>query len=147
MKADTRTRTGAPDTGCKGEPAATILVVEDDGQLRRLTAMILADDQYAILEAANGREALQAAKCHSGPIDLLLTDVVMPELSGPRLAEALRPFHPETRVLYVSGYSDSRLAVHLDGSADVLLKPYLPDELLNRVRASLEGEARRARHP
>jgi two-component system cell cycle sensor histidine kinase/response regulator CckA len=98
--------------------------------------------QYASLEAANGREALQVAECHSGQIDLLLTDVVMPELSGPQLAEALRPLHPEMRVLYVSGYCDSRLAAHFDSPVDVLLKPNMPDELLDRVRRALARNVR-----
>jgi PAS domain S-box-containing protein len=124
----------------EAEYAGTILVVEDEPALRKLARVILEDERYRVLEAGSGREALEVAERHAGPIDLLLTDVVMPGLSGTELVAQLSRLRPEVSVVYMSGYADTRLAGR--GLADdsvLLYKPFAPDELATTVRAVLAG--------
>jgi two-component system cell cycle sensor histidine kinase/response regulator CckA len=119
----------------------TVLVVEDEPALRRLAVSILEQERYRVLAAANGTEALEVASRERGMIDLLLTDVVMPEIGGPELVTRLSSLQPDIRVLYMSGYTDSRLAHRglVESSAEMLRKPFTPPELLARVRGLLEG--------
>jgi two-component system cell cycle sensor histidine kinase/response regulator CckA len=119
---------------------ATILLAEDEPALRRLARIIL-EERYDVIEARNGREAFELAERHSGSIDLLLTDIVMPELSGPELVTRLAPLRPEMRVLYMSGYTDRRLAGRGFSEKDNLIirKPFAPDELREMVAAIVEA--------
>ncbi len=119
----------------------TVLVVEDNDSLRRLTVGVLKANGYTVLEAANGGEALLIAEQHEGPIHLLLTDVVLPRLSGRKLAERLRAQRPETQVLYMSGYTDDAVVLHgaLEPGLSFLQKPFRPDALTRRVREVLDG--------
>lgn len=87
-------------------PIETILLVEDDELVRRLIRRSLEGQWYRVLSACNGLEALSLADHHRGPIDLLVTDVVMPRMDGFTLGERLVESHPETRVLFISGYAD-----------------------------------------
>lgn len=119
----------------------TILLVEDDDAVRLLARRILSRQGYTLLEAGNGFEALKIAERHDGDIDLLLSDVVMPGMSGAELAARLRSQRPALRVLYVSGYladAPIREGVLTDDDTEYLEKPFTPTTLLERVRAALE---------
>ena len=121
------------------EPEATILLAEDEPSLRTLACSILEAARWRVLEARDGREALEIAERYPGMIDLLLTDVVMPELNGPELAQQLRSLRPDLRVLYMSGYADSTLMRTSEHGAPLVRKPFDPDELTTRVRAMLDA--------
>ncbi len=116
-----------------------ILLVEDEPSVRRLTANLLRGYGYAVLEVSRGEEALDLARVTPRPVDLLLTDVVMPGLSGPELAARLRAELSELRVLFMSGYSDlaSRHGYALEG-APLLHKPFTPEGLARKVREVLD---------
>jgi signal transduction histidine kinase/DNA-binding response OmpR family regulator len=120
----------------------TILLVEDAEDLRKLSAGILADLGYQVLIAQDGHEALAIAEQHDGPIHLLLSDVVMPGMSGPDLADRLRAQRPETRVILMSGYANETLSRHgvLINSASILTKPLTLERLTEKVRQVLDGE-------
>jgi len=125
-------------TDAKGG-SETILVVEDDDSLRLLTARILEGNGYVTLQAEDGRQAIELAKSYSGPIDLLLTDVVMPGLGGAELAALISAFRPELKLLYVSGYPNDLIAYHgaLEPPVSLLEKPFTTRDLLRRVRSVL----------
>jgi len=97
---------------------------------------------YTILEGRNGPDAIEASDRHSGPIDLLLTDVVMPRMNGRSLYQKLSARRPEMKVLFVSGYTDSALFRHgmTDSPAAILLKPFTPDALLTHVGETLRPD-------
>jgi PAS domain S-box-containing protein len=118
----------------------TVLVVEDEGGVRSLVCETLASYGYKVLEAAGGAQALQIAEQHAEPIHLLLTDVVMPQISGKELAKRLFALHSETRVLYMSGYTDDVVVRQgiLQGGAAFLQKPFSSDALLLKVRDVLK---------
>ncbi|MEX2156902.1 MAG: response regulator [Gemmatimonadales bacterium] len=118
----------------------TILVVEDDEQLRRLAHRALAGQGYAVLEADRGATALDIARRHKGRIDLLLTDVVMPDTNGRKLAEALLGERPGLRVLFMSGYPDGAIAHHgmLDDGVAYLAKPFTTEAVTRKVREILD---------
>ncbi len=101
---------------------------------------MLEEQGYAVLEAGNGLDAIDVAERHGGMIDLLLTDVVMPRLSGPELAQQLQALRPGLEVLFMSGYNDSRLVNRgvPRTSVNLLVKPFTPDQLVRRV-AQLTG--------
>src|SRR5256886_1332475 len=107
----------------------TVLLVEDAPAVRAVTKQVLERQGYKVLEAADGEAALQLAQRHRGPIDLLLTDVVMPRLSGRELAEQFARLRPDTRVLYASGYTDDSVVRHgiLESGAAYLQKPGSPE--------------------
>jgi signal transduction histidine kinase len=133
-----------PDT--RREPAAaagteTILLVEDEDVVRRLVAEILDDAGYAVLEASDGASALEVARSHDGPLDLLVTDVVMPGMSGRDVAQAVTPLRPGLQVLYMSGYTDSAIVHHgvLDEGTAFLQKPFSSAELTAKVRSLLDA--------
>jgi two-component system, cell cycle sensor histidine kinase and response regulator CckA len=119
--------------------AATILLVEDELAVRRLASKLLRQQGYTVLEAANGLEALRLASDQKQPIHLLLTDVVMPGMSGPELALHLGQEQPDMKVIYMSGYADEALGNHgiLAEGMDFLQKPFTPHDLTVRVRESL----------
>ena len=121
---------------------ATILVVEDESTVRKLVCAIVAKKEgYLVFEAEHGVAALELMERHSGRrIDLLVTDVVMPHMGGGDLVQHLAARSPETKVLYMSGYTDSPLlnrSVHA-GECPFLQKPFQPDALVRKVREILE---------
>ena len=121
----------------------TVLLVEDEESVRGVAAHILRELGYRVLEAANGHEALRAAKKRSDDmIHLLVTDVVMPLMGGRELAEQMRLLHPETRVIYTSGYPNDAV-LHRDvlaKGADFIQKPFTPMGLALQVREVLDRQ-------
>jgi PAS domain S-box-containing protein len=123
----------------------TVLLVEDDDAVRALSREILTRQGYLVLVATNGLEALRLSEGYPGPIDILVTDVVMPHIGGVQVAEHLRETRPGIKTLFVSGYPDDALGEHgVIGAGIVLLqKPFLPTALANKVRSVLDaGEQR-----
>ena len=119
----------------------TILLVEDEAVVRELTVQILESDGYQVLEAMDGTEALSVADEHGAPIDLLLTDVLMPRMNGKELADKLRAQHPGLRVLFMSGYDDGQVDGVEAESRDTgfLPKPFSTEVLRRKVRGVLDG--------
>jgi CheY-like chemotaxis protein len=130
-----------PGPAHAGVPSAseTVLLVEDENDLRALATEILDGAGYAVLVAGGPGEAMERARRHTGPIHLLLTDVVMPEMSGRDLAERLTPARPEMKVLYMSGYTADTIVHHgvLNPGTALLQKPFTPDALTRKVREVL----------
>jgi two-component system cell cycle sensor histidine kinase/response regulator CckA len=122
----------------------TILLVEDEAAVRSLVRGVLEGGGYKVLVARNGEDALLVSEQHKGPIHLLVTDVVMPEMGGPQLAEHLRPYHRKMKVLYMSGYTDDAIVHHgMPGSSAAFLqKPFTPDALAHKVREVLDSPER-----
>ena len=119
----------------------TVLLVEDDDQLRRLAHRALAAQGYTVLEAERGATALDIARRHKGVIDLLLTDVIMPDTNGRKLADALRASRPGLRVLFMSGYPDGAIGSQgvLDHGVAYLAKPFSTDGIIRKVREVLKA--------
>jgi two-component system cell cycle sensor histidine kinase/response regulator CckA len=119
----------------------TILLVEDEEDVRRLAVIVLERQGYSVLSARNGDEALLICGQHKDPIHLMLTDVVMPGMSGHELAERLESFHPEAKVLYMSGYTDHAIVMHgvLAEGVHYIQKPFTVDALAKKVREVLGG--------
>jgi two-component system cell cycle sensor histidine kinase/response regulator CckA len=119
----------------------TVLLVEDETDLRSLAATILEEEGFLVLAAVDGGDAVGVAERHRGRIDLLVTDVVMPRLSGPELAQRLRSLRPNLEVLYMSGYNDSRLVARgvEAGNVKLLAKPFAPDDLVRMVSELTSG--------
>jgi CheY-like chemotaxis protein len=118
----------------------TLLLVEDDEEVRRLALRVLRASGYRVLDAADGNDAIRTAEACGGTIDLLITDVVMPGMGGRQLAERLREVTPDLPVLYVSGYTDDavvRDSVERD-ELDFLQKPYSPTALAQKIREMLD---------
>jgi signal transduction histidine kinase/CheY-like chemotaxis protein len=132
---------------CEPAPTGveTVLVCEDDGVVRDLASRFLRSAGYTVLAAANGAEALRIAAANGRAVDLLVTDVVMPDMNGRQLADTLTAAMPNLAVLFVSGYTGSVIACHgvLDPGVEFLEKPFTRRELLRRVRDLLD-RARRA---
>ena len=120
--------------------AETVLLVEDEDLVRQLTREILRRNGYRVLEACDGVAALALLREHRGTIDLLLTDVVMPRMSGHELVEQARPLRPDMRILYVSGYSEEAIARQgqLTEGVELLAKPFTPGELTAKIRQLLD---------
>jgi PAS domain S-box-containing protein len=118
----------------------TILLVEDESSVRNLVGRVLRSKGYQILEATTGEEALAVANQHSGPIHLLLTDIVMPRMSGRELALTLTKARATMRVLFMSGYTDENVIRHVgDPDSGFLQKPFSPAVVIERVRAALDA--------
>jgi CheY-like chemotaxis protein len=116
----------------------TILVVEDTDDLRKMICQILAQNGYTVLEAANGAEALEISGAHREPIDLVLTDVVMPKMDGGELAERLRGINPGQRLLFMSGYTDGALIQRMAKLYAILAKPFTSFALVRKIREVLD---------
>jgi CheY-like chemotaxis protein len=129
------------DTANNLRGSETILLVEDSEPLRKLAKTYLEFCGFHVLSAESGESALQIAKGSSESFDLLLSDVVMPGMNGRVLAEQLLQLQPRTKVLYMSGYTDSFIAGHgvLDPGVHVLHKPFTEEVLIRKVREILDG--------
>lgn len=124
------------------EAMTTILLVEDDPPLRTMIERALAKSGYRLLHARNGAEALDVAASCPEPIDLLVTDVLMPQIGGFELVARLRERYPHTKVLYMTGAWDDSVAVRggLKETGDpYLLKPFTRDELLRKIHELIEN--------
>jgi CheY-like chemotaxis protein len=124
--------------------AETILLVEDALRVRAVVREILEMNGYNVLEAHHGAEALEISGRHQGPIHLMVTDVVMPQMSGRELAQRLQPLRPDMKVLYMSGYTDDAIVRHgvLGAGIAFLSKPFTPDALTLKVREVLDAPPR-----
>jgi CheY-like chemotaxis protein len=118
-----------------------VLLVEDEDVVRNLARRVLSDHGYGVLEARQGEEALVLSELHNGPIHLLLTDVVMPEMSGRQLAHNLEPLRPDMRVLYMSGYTDDTVLRYgvKENEVHFLQKPFTPNALVAKVRQVIDN--------
>lgn len=118
---------------------ATVLVVEDDASVRKLAYTILNRNGYDVMESEEPEHALTLAETHKGPIHLLLTDVVMPNIRGPQLFERIHALHPETKVLYMTGYPRQSISGDelLPEAAQILQKPFMVTTLLEKVAECL----------
>ncbi len=128
------------DTFIDPRGSETMLVVEDEEAVRTIVRVALEGQGYKVLTAPSGKEALDVIQANRGQVDLLITDVIMPEISGRELVEAARKTRPELRVLYMSGYTDDALDRHgLQGTDDHFIqKPFTPLSLARKVRAILD---------
>jgi CheY-like chemotaxis protein len=119
----------------------TVLMVEDEEGVRILTRHLLKGFGYTVMEAASGADALSQAGKHAGPVDLLITDVVMPGMSGGQVATEMATLHPEARVLFVSGYTNDAVVRHgiLQDKVHFLPKPFSPMGLAVKIREVLDS--------
>ncbi|MGH9720970.1 MAG: response regulator, partial [Bryobacteraceae bacterium] len=126
--------TGRPRGGSE-----LILLVEDEPEVRQLMLQILEQQGYRVLAAGSAAEAVRVSGWHHGPIDLMVTDVVLPGMDGPALAERMALLRPEMRVIFTSGYAGERVGRYRAPADSVLLeKPFQTDELLRAVRLTLD---------
>jgi PAS domain S-box-containing protein len=121
----------------------TILIVEDEEEVRKLAGKILEKQGYRILETYNGDSALLVCEGRNGPIHLMLADVVMPGMNGSELAKLLKPLHPEMKILYMSGYTDNAIVRHgvLEKGVNYIQKPFTMEGLVRKVREVLDKES------
>ncbi len=124
---------------------AVILLVEDESMVREITGEVLSHAGYRVLETSNAREALQVASEHQGRIDLLLTDIVMPEMNGTDLADRMLNRQPDLVTIFMSGYAEHDVVRHANFSTAIhIQKPFTVDALLTRVAEALNGGSARA---
>jgi two-component system, cell cycle sensor histidine kinase and response regulator CckA len=141
VEAAERVRPRRPDAELRG--TETVLIAEDEQLVRELTRTVLETHGYNVIEAANGGAALLLLENYPETIDLLLTDVVMPEISGRELADRAKAIRPETRILFMSGYTDNSI-VHrgvIDEGMQFIQKPFSTENLATKVREVLDDQA------
>jgi two-component system, cell cycle sensor histidine kinase and response regulator CckA len=134
---------GAP-TAKLQQGSETVLLVEDEDEVRAAVSESLQMRGYTVLKARHSKEAVMICRRHEGPIHLLLTDVVMPQMTGPELTQRVSLLRPEMKVLYVSGYTSEALNRRnmLEPGTAFLQKPFTPDALARQVRAVLDASPR-----
>ena len=140
--------TGAPAVG-QAAAGETVLLVEDEALVREMAARTLRSLGYRVLEARNGREALELTRRRDERLDVVVADVVMPEVSGRELADELSVTHPDLPVLFISGHADAEVVRRglLVRDVPFLQKPFSPDELAAKVRELLESRSAASRRP
>jgi CheY-like chemotaxis protein len=122
----------------------TILLAEDEPDLRDLLSNLLRMNGYRVLTAKDGESAIVIAKSHNGPIELLLTDIVMPKMSGVEAAQKIRSIRPNMRIIYMTGYAEEAFLLTKSVNDDVLLeKPVAPATLFGKIRELLDQSPRR----
>jgi signal transduction histidine kinase len=139
-KARATSATDSPRRNLRG--TETVLLVEDQPLLRRVVEAMLRSSGYKVLSVENPQKGLEAARAHPGPIQLLITDVILPGMNGRALAEELLTSRPETKVLFVSGYTENALILdgQLDFAINFLPKPFTVEALGRKVREVLDGD-------
>jgi response regulator RpfG family c-di-GMP phosphodiesterase len=117
------------------------LLVEDEDMVRNLASELLKENGYTVLEAGGGEEAIRLCRKHKDAIDLLITDVVMPKMSGKNVANQVQMVHPETRVLFMSGYTDEAIVHHgiVDSHIAFIQKPFSETGLMQKIREVLDS--------
>ncbi len=135
QSSEARTRSSVAGTG-------TILVVEDEGAVRELTARVLTSAGYTVIEATNGNDALLLYQGRHPDIDLVLTDVVMPQMSGPELAKRMATIEPQVKLVFMSGYAGDRMTNHgfVEQGSGFLNKPFTSTDLLQEIEKSLKAQ-------
>jgi CheY-like chemotaxis protein len=131
------------DTGGLFSGNETILLVEDEEEVRKLIAKILRKQGYKVLEASQGKEVFSLCEEQGGPIHLMVTDVVMPEMTGVELAKHIKQVYPEMKVLYMSGYSSDRVAIDhgkVEKTIEFIQKPFTVDRLARKIREVLDRQ-------
>ena len=130
----------ASEPSAQRQGSETILLVEDDARVRSLAREILETSGYGVIEAGSGEEALMISGQRRGPIDLLVTDVVMPKMGGPEVAERLGSSRSKMKVLHISGYAQNSIIHHelLERGEAFLQKPFTPKGLTTKVREVLD---------
>jgi CheY-like chemotaxis protein len=125
----------------KLEGTETILLVEDETSVRELISQYLRDMGHTVVEASHGAEALEVARRYQGPLDMLVTDMVMPKMSGRELADRLLEEHPQLKILFISGYTSDTAARHgiLEGEMAFLQKPFGLRDLARKIREVLNA--------
>jgi signal transduction histidine kinase len=133
--------TSMPDPSLMPQGTETILLAEDEAEVRAAVRLVLATSGYTVLESQSVDDALRICRQHQGPIHLLMTDVVMPKMSGRQLAESVVALLPKIKVLYISGYTDDAVVRHgvLEAGMPFLQKPFTPMVLARKVREVLGG--------
>jgi CheY-like chemotaxis protein len=128
------------------DPKRTILVVDDEPEVRKLVSAMVGQFGYAVLTADSGEHALTLYKHHKAPIDLLITDVVAPGMSGPMLADKLTELQPDLKVLYISGYDSTHVVQKyvVEKGHALLTKPFTLEEMQAKVREILSSTTRNA---
>lgn len=124
----------------------TILVVDDEPEVRKLVSAMVGQFGYSVMTADSGEHALTLYKNHKGPIDLLITDVIAPGMSGPMLADKLAEFQPDLKVLYISGYDNTHVVQKyvVEKGHALLTKPFTLEEMQAKVRELLAATVRNA---
>jgi two-component system cell cycle sensor histidine kinase/response regulator CckA len=123
----------------------TVLLLDDEQEVRKVIAFMLREEGFRVLEAANGHEALAASDAHSGNIDLLLTDLIMPGMTGRMLADMLSSRRPRMAVVFISGYvEDSRSSLKGQGLY-FIEKPVTSEKLLKKISEALSGSTKEPR--
>jgi CheY-like chemotaxis protein len=119
--------------------AETILVVEDADVIRKMVCAMLAQGGYTVLEAADGQEALQVLEVQSGPVHLVLTDMIMPHMNGTELAQHVSQRHPNLPIIFMSGYNEDPVVRGMErGGSIFLAKPFTATALAEKIRQALD---------
>jgi CheY-like chemotaxis protein len=131
----------AQEAPSAGPGSETILFVEDDDEVREIATRILRKNGYRVLEAANGADALRVCEAEARPVDLIVTDIVMPEMGGSQLAERIRETQPDARILFTSGYTEDAAVRHsfIDPGEEFIGKPFTPSQLTQKTRDVLDA--------
>jgi two-component system, cell cycle sensor histidine kinase and response regulator CckA len=131
-----KTEESKPLSAASAGGSETILLVEDQDQLRNLISEVLRRSGYVVLQARHGQEALDLSRSHNDRINLMITDLIMPQMGGRELVNALAPAHPDMKVIYISGYPDNTISQQEISSSSVafLPKPFAPNALVQKVR-------------
>ena len=120
----------------------TVLVVEDDTEVRRLIREILSARGYRVLESTKGEDAVRMVRSFADPVHLVVADVILPETSGPEVVRRVKEWKPGIRALYISGYTHDAVLRHglMESGVTFLSKPFLPEALARKVREVLDGK-------
>jgi PAS domain S-box-containing protein len=139
LPATTKDRKSAEQSSHQKSNTETILVAEDESMVRTLVDQLLTEEGYTVFQAKNGEEALNLFMENRDQIDLILADVIMPVMGGGELARRVKEMKPKIKILFFSGYTDDKLAMHgIDADMEFLHKPFIPDDLLHKIRHLLD---------